>query len=111
MPAVPQKKGTMNANRMTAKTKKQKKAETDHAPDIDPAEYLTVVPTPFLNESEQRDSPQGAPCDDPNHPDAVICPWCRHKFVNRGDSVAGDAKAKSGDPEPQEAGGGYRMRP
>ena len=29
-------------------------------PDADPAQFLTVVPTPFLNESDQRDSPQGA---------------------------------------------------
>ena len=61
---------------------KKKKAETAIF-DIDPARFLTVVATPFLNDSDQKESPQGSPCDDPNHPDAVTCPWCCHKFVKR----------------------------
>ena len=64
------------------KSKKQREREEDDT-EIDPSKFLATVPTPFLNESDQRESPQGAPCDDPNHPDAVTCPWCLHRFVNR----------------------------
>ena len=59
---------------------KQKASETAGC-EVDPARFLTVATTPVLNDSDQKDSPQGSPCDDPNHPDAVTCPWCSHRFV------------------------------
>ena len=68
-----------SAERRSVKAKK--KASETPACEIDPSRFLTVVTTPFLNDSDQKESPQGAPCDDPNHPDAVTCPWCRHRFV------------------------------
>ena len=55
--------------------KQKKAAATDDLPDVDPSKYLTVVATPFLNDSDQKESPHGAPCYDPNHPDPVTCPW------------------------------------
>ena len=65
----------------TRSLKAKKKASETAVSDVDPARYLTVVTTPFLNDSDQKDSPQGSPCDDPNPPDAVTCPWCCHRFV------------------------------
>ena len=62
-------------------SKKHKKNVVNLEPGVDPSKYLTVVTTPFINDSDQKDSPQGAPCDHPNHPDAVTCPWCLHRFV------------------------------
>ena len=58
---------------------KQSAVPDDDGPLIDPAKFLTVVPTPFLNESEQRGSPQGSPT--PNDPNAVTCPWRVHRCV------------------------------
>ena len=52
-----------------------KTAATTEEPDVDPSKYLSVVPTPFLNESDQMESPPGVPCDVPSHPDAVARPW------------------------------------
>ena len=73
--------------------KAKKKASETSACEIDPSRFLTVVTTPFLNDSDQKESPQGAPCDDPNHPDAVTCPWCRHRFVRgKPDPVGPDKK-------------------
>ena len=68
--------------------KKQKKSVPGESHDVDPSKFLTSVPTPFLDETDQRESPQGTPCDGPSHPDAVVCPWCRHKFVNSANEQA-----------------------
>ena len=75
--------GAATSKSATKKSMKaKKKASETPACEIDPSRFLTVVSTPFLNDScDQKDSPQGAPCDDPNHPDAVTCPWCHHRFV------------------------------
>ena len=55
------------------------KGSTDDRQRLDPAKFLSVVPTPFLNESDQRESPQGAPVSDDSC--ATTCPWCRFRFV------------------------------
>ena len=60
--------------------KAKKKASETAGCDVDPARFLTVVTTPFLNDSDQKASPQGSPCGDPNHPDAVTCHWCCHRL-------------------------------
>ena len=78
-PASAQTGASTSNNRLSAK-QRQNIAATEQY-DVDPAKYITVVATPFLNDSDQKDSPQGSPCDDPNHPDAVTCPWCCHRFV------------------------------
>ena len=76
--------GTNSSGKASRKSAKAKqKASMTEGCEIDPSRYLTVVMTPFLNDSDQKDSPQGSPCDDPNHPDAVTCPWCSHRFVKR----------------------------
>ena len=72
--------------------KAKKKASETPTCEVDPSRFLTVVSTPFLNDSDQKESPQGAPCDDPNHPDAVTCPWCCHRFVKGKSDPLGPSK-------------------
>ena len=90
--------------------KAKKKASMTEGCEIDPARYLTVVTTPFLNDSDQKDSPQGSPCDDPNHPDAVTCPWCSHRFVKGKHVPEGTNKKKAKEVDSKGAGG-YQPTP
>ena len=86
--------GAGSSNQSSKKSMKaKKKASMTEGCEVDPARFLTVVTTPFLNDSDQKDSPQGPPCDDPNHPDAVTCPWCCHRFV-KGKSDPGESNKK-----------------
>ena len=85
--------------------KAKKRASETAGCEVDPARFLTVATTPFLNDSDQKDSPQGSPCDDPNHPDAVTCPWCRHRFVKQKPDHPPPSKKDSKATEGKGAGG------
>ena len=104
--------GTNSSGKTSRKSAKaKKKASMTEGCEIDPSRYLTVVMTPFLNDSDQKDSPQGSPCDDPNHPDAVTCPWCSHRFV-KGKPDPPRVNKKKAKPETgDEAGGGGLTTP
>ena len=91
------------ASKMFIKAKKR--ASETATSEVDPSRFLTVVTTPFLNDSDQKDSPQGSPCDDPNHPDAVTCPWCCHRFVKGKLDPPGSNKKEAKTTDGTEAGG------
>ena len=98
--------GTGSSKSATKKSMKAKKKASETAGgEIDPGCFLTVVTTPFLNDCDQKDSPQGSPCDDPNHPDAVTCPWCRHRFV-KGKPDPPRSKKKNEEAKDDEGAGG-----
>merc|ERR1712026_633886 len=86
--------------------KARKKASETPTCEVDPSRFLTVVPTPFLNDSDQKESPQGAPCDDPNHPDAVTCPWCCHRFVKGKSDPPGPNKKNTKPVDSSRSGAG-----
>ena len=64
---------------------KKCKGTSDDGQQLDPAKFLSVVPTLFLNESDQRESPQGAPVADDSC--ATTCPSCRFQFVPGNGSI------------------------
>ena len=99
--------GAMPTKSATKKSlKAKKKASETAACEIDPSRFLTVVTTPFLNDScDQKDSPQGAPCDDPSHPDAVTCPWCLHRFVKGKEAAPSPDKKTSKQTDTKGDGG------
>ena len=54
--------GAALSNSATKKSAKAKKRASETVGcEVDPSRFLTVVTTPFLNDSDQKDSPQGAP--------------------------------------------------
>ena len=54
--------GAVSSNRASNRSMKAKQKASETAGcEVDPARFLTVVTTPFLNDADQKDSPQGSP--------------------------------------------------